>query len=52
VTAEVLERRPWGVVQQAMAKGLNEVARRRLWFGFFYLCSGRVKPGSLTGHME
>ena len=52
VTAEVLQRHPWDAVQRAMAEGLNDVARRRFWFGFFYLCSGTVKSRSLKGHME
>jgi hypothetical protein len=51
VTAEVLKRRPWDVVQKAMAAGLNDVARRRFWFGFFYLYSGTVKASGLTAHM-
>lgn len=40
VTGEVLRRRPWETVQQAMAERLQGIERRRFWFGFFYLISG------------
>ena len=40
VTAEVIRRRGWEVVQQSMARRLSEYRLRKFWFGFFYLASG------------
>lgn len=40
VTADVLRRRPWELVQKAMEENLTDVTRKSYWFGFFYLCYG------------
>ena len=49
VTEEVLRRRPWDVVQKAMEECLNDVTRRKFWFGFFYLASGAVPNPATVG---
>jgi demethylmenaquinone methyltransferase/2-methoxy-6-polyprenyl-1,4-benzoquinol methylase len=41
ITADVIQRRPWQTVWQAMEQQLVEVTRKRLGLGFFYLASGR-----------
>jgi demethylmenaquinone methyltransferase/2-methoxy-6-polyprenyl-1,4-benzoquinol methylase len=41
ITPEVIKRRPWKTVQQAMDEHLTAVEHRRFWLGFFYLSSGR-----------
>jgi len=43
VTAEVLRRRPWEVVQKAMEENLTDITQKNYWFGFFYLCYGAAK---------
>ncbi len=43
VTKEILQRRPWAAVQQAMEDQLVEVEKRGFWFGFFYLAAGEMK---------
>jgi demethylmenaquinone methyltransferase/2-methoxy-6-polyprenyl-1,4-benzoquinol methylase len=43
VTAEVLKRRPWELVQKAMKENLIDITRKSYWFGFFYLCYGAAK---------
>lgn len=45
VTAEVLRRRPWELVEHAMRARLHDIAKRRFWFGFFYLATG-VAPAA------
>jgi ubiquinone/menaquinone biosynthesis C-methylase UbiE len=40
VTAEVLRRRPWEVVQTSMMDSFADVSVRNFWFGFFYLACG------------
>lgn len=40
VTAEVLRRRPWEVVQTSMTELFQDFSVRYLWFGFFYLACG------------
>jgi ubiquinone/menaquinone biosynthesis C-methylase UbiE len=43
ITADVIQRRPWQTIWEAMAQNLVDVARQRFWLGFFYLVCGR-KP--------
>jgi ubiquinone/menaquinone biosynthesis C-methylase UbiE len=43
ITADVIQRRPWQTIWEAMEQHLVDVARQRFWMGFFYLASGR-KP--------
>jgi ubiquinone/menaquinone biosynthesis C-methylase UbiE len=40
VTAEVLRRRPWEVVQTSMMESFRDVSVTHFWFGFFYLACG------------
>jgi len=40
VTADILRRRPWELVQKAMHESLRDVSHRQFWFGFFYLAAG------------
>jgi demethylmenaquinone methyltransferase/2-methoxy-6-polyprenyl-1,4-benzoquinol methylase len=40
VTAEVLHRRPWEVVQTSMMELFQDFSLRHFWFGFFYLACG------------
>jgi ubiquinone/menaquinone biosynthesis C-methylase UbiE len=40
VTAEVLRRRPWEVVQSSMMEMFQDFSVRHLWFGFFYIACG------------
>ena len=44
VTAEVLRRRPWEVVQTSMMESLQDFSVSHFWFRFFYLASGRASP--------
>lgn len=41
ITADVVERRPWQAVQEAMDQQLTEVVRKRFWMGLFYLTAAR-----------
>ena len=41
ITADVVRRRPWQRVQEAMEQQLEVVVRKSFWMGFFYLTSGR-----------
>jgi demethylmenaquinone methyltransferase/2-methoxy-6-polyprenyl-1,4-benzoquinol methylase len=41
ISADVVRRRPWELVQQAMKQHLVDVTSRHFWLGFFYLASGR-----------
>jgi demethylmenaquinone methyltransferase/2-methoxy-6-polyprenyl-1,4-benzoquinol methylase len=43
VTDEILSRRPWEKVQNAMEEYLTDFVRIHYWFGFFYLCCGTKK---------
>jgi ubiquinone/menaquinone biosynthesis C-methylase UbiE len=43
ITYDVIQRRPWQTIWEAMEQNLVDVARQRFWLGFFYLASGR-KP--------
>jgi demethylmenaquinone methyltransferase/2-methoxy-6-polyprenyl-1,4-benzoquinol methylase len=43
VTADVLRRRPWEIVQKTMEENLADISRRSFWFGFFYLCYGSAR---------
>jgi len=36
VIVDVLRRRPWELVQKAMAENLVDINRKSYWFGFFY----------------
>jgi len=47
VTAEVLRRRPWEVVQTSMIDALQDFSENHFWFGFFYLASGRARSTAL-----
>ena len=40
VTKDILQRRPWQLVQAAMEEKLGEISKRSFWFGFFYLVTG------------
>jgi ubiquinone/menaquinone biosynthesis C-methylase UbiE len=40
ITADVIQRRPWQTIWDAMEQNLVDVARQRFWLGFFYLASG------------
>jgi ubiquinone/menaquinone biosynthesis C-methylase UbiE len=40
ITAEVIARRPWGVVRQTIEQNLGNVEYKSFWKGFFYLISG------------
>jgi hypothetical protein len=41
ITADVVQRRPWQMVQEAMEQHLADVVRKPFWMGFFYLAAGR-----------
>ena len=41
ITADVIQRRPWQTIWEAMEQNLVDVARQRFWLGFFYLACGR-----------
>lgn len=41
ITADVVRRRPWQAVQEAMDLHLTDVVRKQLWLGFLYLTVGR-----------
>jgi ubiquinone/menaquinone biosynthesis C-methylase UbiE len=41
ITADVVQRRPWQTVREAMEQHLADVVRKQFWMGFFYLTSGR-----------
>lgn len=43
VTADMLRRRPWQTVQEAMAGRLADFSLRAFWFGFFYLARGTAQ---------
>jgi demethylmenaquinone methyltransferase/2-methoxy-6-polyprenyl-1,4-benzoquinol methylase len=43
VTADVLRRRPWELVQKNMKDNLTNMTQKNYWFGFFYLCYGAVQ---------
>jgi demethylmenaquinone methyltransferase/2-methoxy-6-polyprenyl-1,4-benzoquinol methylase len=43
VTAEVIRRRSWEVVQKSMAELCHDFSETRLWFGFFYLACGTAR---------
>ena len=43
ITTDVIQRRPWQTIWEAMEQNLVHVARQRFWLGFFYLASG-TKP--------
>ena len=40
VTADVLRRRPWEIVQRSMKELFQDYSQRQFWFGFFYLACG------------
>lgn len=40
VTADVLRRRPWEIVQRSMKEQFQDFSQRQFWFGFFYLACG------------
>ena len=40
VTADVLRRRPWEIVQRSMKELFQDFSQRQFWFGFFYLACG------------
>ena len=40
VTADVLRRRPWKIVQNSMKELLQDYSQKQFWFGFFYLACG------------
>ena len=40
VTADVLRRRPWKIVQKSMKELLQDYSQKQFWFGFFYLACG------------
>ncbi len=40
VTAQVLRRRPWKIVQETMEALLPSYSQKHFWFGFFYLAWG------------
>jgi ubiquinone/menaquinone biosynthesis C-methylase UbiE len=41
ITGDVVRRRTWEVVQQAMKQHLVAVTRKPFWLGFFYLAAGK-----------
>jgi demethylmenaquinone methyltransferase/2-methoxy-6-polyprenyl-1,4-benzoquinol methylase len=41
ITADVVQRRPWQTVREAMEQHLVDVVRKQFWMGFFYLTAGR-----------
>jgi demethylmenaquinone methyltransferase/2-methoxy-6-polyprenyl-1,4-benzoquinol methylase len=41
ITADVIQRRPWQTIQEAMDRHLTDVVRKQFWMGFFYLTAGR-----------
>ena len=43
VTAEVLRRRPWEIVQRSMKELFQDYSQRQFWFGFFYLAYGAAR---------
>lgn len=40
VTADILHRRPWKIVQKSMKELLQDFSQKQFWFGFFYLACG------------
>lgn len=48
VTAEVIRRRPWEIVQKLMRELCQGFSKTRFWFGFFYLACGTA-PSTETG---
>jgi ubiquinone/menaquinone biosynthesis C-methylase UbiE len=40
VTREILERQPWKAIWAALEGNLQDVTRRRFWFGFMYHATG------------
>lgn len=44
ITADLIQRRPWQTIWQAMERSLGDVRRQRFWMGFFYLvCGTRIQ---------
>jgi demethylmenaquinone methyltransferase/2-methoxy-6-polyprenyl-1,4-benzoquinol methylase len=43
VTAEVIRRRPWEIVQKSMIDLYQDISTTRFWFGFFYLACGTAR---------
>lgn len=41
ITTDVVQRRPWQTIREAMEQQLADVERQRFWMGFFYLTAGR-----------
>ncbi|PWT77033.1 MAG: methyltransferase type 11 [Chloroflexi bacterium] len=41
ITTDVVQRRPWQTVRQAMEQHLADVVWQQFWMGFFYLTAGR-----------
>jgi hypothetical protein len=41
ITTDVVLRRPWQIVQEAMDRSLTDIVREQFWMGFFYLAAGR-----------
>ncbi len=40
VTADVLRRRPWEIVERSMRALFHDYSQKQFWFGFFYLARG------------
>lgn len=40
VTADVIRRRSWEIIQRSMKNQFQDFYQRQLWFGFFYLACG------------
>jgi demethylmenaquinone methyltransferase/2-methoxy-6-polyprenyl-1,4-benzoquinol methylase len=43
VTADILRRRPWEIVQRSMKEQFQGFSQRQFWFGFFYLACGTAR---------
>jgi ubiquinone/menaquinone biosynthesis C-methylase UbiE len=43
VTAEILRRRPWEIVQRLMKERFQDFSQRQFWFRFFYLACGTTR---------
>jgi ubiquinone/menaquinone biosynthesis C-methylase UbiE len=41
ITTDVVQRRPWQTVREAMEQQLADVVWQQFWMGFFYLTAGR-----------
>ncbi len=43
VTADVLRRRPWEIVQKSMKELFQDYCQKHFWLGFFYLACGTAR---------